>query len=102
MFRRRRPLMRAAVVGGSAFVAGRHVANNNAHEAAQDEQINQMQQAQAAPAAPPPAPAQPAAAAPPAESDRLATLSRLGDLLQSGVLTQAEFDAEKQKVLGGG
>jgi hypothetical protein len=94
--------MRAAVVGGSAFVAGRHVANNKAHEAAQDEQINQMQQAQApaqpVAAAPPP----PAAAAPTSESDRIAALSRLGDLLQSGVLTQAEFDAEKQKLLGSG
>jgi hypothetical protein len=102
MFRRRRPLMRAAVVGGSAFAVGRHVANNNAHEAAQDEQIDQMQNAQAPAAPPPPAPVAPAAPAPATEEDRLASLSRLGDLLQSGVLTQAEFDAEKAKVLGGG
>ena len=27
MFRRRRPLLRAAVVGGGAYVAGKHMAN---------------------------------------------------------------------------
>lgn len=101
MFRRRRPLLRAAVVGGAGVAAGRHMANNANQEAAQDEQINQLQDAQA-PAAPPAAPAPPVAAPPPDESDRIAALSRLGDLLKSGVLTQAEFDVEKQKVLEGG
>ena len=101
MFRRRRPLMRAAVVGGSAFAAGRHMANNSNREAAQDEQISEVQQAQAA--APAPAPAAAAAApAPTSETDKIAALSRLGDMLKSGVLTQAEFDVEKQKVLEGG
>lgn len=99
MFRRRRPLMRAAVVGGSAFAAGRHMANNSNREAAQDEQISEVQQAQAA--APAPAPAA-AAPAPTSETDKIAALSRLGDMLKSGVLTQAEFDVEKQKVLEGG
>jgi hypothetical protein len=45
-------------------------------------------------AAPPP----PAEAAP--AEDRYGDLMKLKQLLDSGVLTQAEFDAEKQRVLG--
>ena len=50
MFRRRRPLMRAAVVGGGAYMAGKHVANRQAEdaqmEADQDERIGQLEQQQ--------------------------------------------------------
>ena len=34
MFRRRRPLLRAAVVGGGAYVAGKHMANKANDQAA--------------------------------------------------------------------
>jgi Short C-terminal domain len=34
-------------------------------------------------------------------SDRLAQLKQLGDLLSAGVLTQAEFDQEKARILKG-
>ena len=64
------------------------------YEAYQDEQL-----AQAEPAQPPPATAP--AAAPMSESDRIAALKNLKDLLDSGVLTQAEFDAQKQRLLSG-
>jgi membrane protease subunit (stomatin/prohibitin family) len=40
----------------------------------------------------------PGAAAPSAE-DSMAELTKLKELLDSGVLTQAEFDAQKQKIL---
>ena len=51
-------------------------------------------------AAPPPAPA--AAPAPPADmGDRLAQLKQLGELLSAGVLTQAEFEQQKAKILSG-
>jgi membrane protease subunit (stomatin/prohibitin family) len=95
---RRRPLMRAAMVGGGAYVAGKHVQRKHEAEAEQDEQISDLQQQQAAPA---PAAAAPAAAAP-AESreDAIAQLKDLKGLLDSGVLTQAEFDAQKSKILG--
>ena len=58
MMRRRRPLMRAAVIGGGAYAVGRHNANRNAEqaqaEAEQNAQINDLQQQQAAaPAASP-------------------------------------------------
>jgi membrane protease subunit (stomatin/prohibitin family) len=63
-------------------------------EAAQNQQIAdlQAQQAQAAPAAP-------AAAAPASAEDGMAKLTQLKSLLDQGVLTQAEFDMQKQKIL---
>ncbi len=40
------------------------------------------------------------AAAPEAGDDRLDRLERLGELRKSGVLSDAEFDAEKAEILG--
>ena len=98
---RRRPLMRAAMVGGAGYAAGKRRARTEEHEYEQDAQLAGMQQAPAPPAAaPPPAPA---AAAPAATSaaDRIEALKNLKELLDSGVLTQAEFDAQKQQLLNG-
>jgi hypothetical protein len=56
-------------------------------------------QAYAEPAAPPQAPA-----APPQPADmneRIAQLKQLGELLSAGVLTQAEFDQQKARILNG-
>jgi hypothetical protein len=51
MFMRRRPLLRAAAVGGAAYVAGKHVARNQADQQYQDEdqnaRINTLEQQQA-------------------------------------------------------
>jgi putative oligomerization/nucleic acid binding protein len=44
-------------------------------------------------------PPQPVAAAP-SEGDKLDALGKLADLKQRGVLTEAEFDVEKAKILG--
>ena len=41
-----------------------------------------------------------AAAPPPAEDDSIAKLKELGELHQSGVLTDEEFAAQKAKLLG--
>jgi len=65
MFRRRRPLMRAAVVGGSAYVAGKSVAQKSGEQEQQqneqDERLDNLeQQALATPG--PPAQEAPAAA----------------------------------------
>jgi hypothetical protein len=92
---RRRPLLRAAMVGGTAYAAGKHVQRGQQHEEEQDQQLAQAQTAQAPPP-PPPAPAPPASPA-----DRVQALTQLKGLLDSGVLTQAEFDAEKTKILQG-
>jgi hypothetical protein len=48
-----------------------------------------------------PAPA-PGTAAPQGDpSERLAQLSQLGDLKAAGVLSEAEFEREKARILGG-
>ena len=50
--RRRRPLMRAAMVGGGAYVAGKHVANKQAEQADQEQRIADLEAQQAAQQAP--------------------------------------------------
>jgi Short C-terminal domain len=49
-------------------------------------------------ATPPPAPA---ASQPSGTGDRLAQLKQLGELLSAGVLSQAEFEQEKARILNG-
>jgi len=87
-------LLRAAIVGGVAHHMGTKSQQARDQEAAQNQQIAdlQAQQAQAAPAAP-------AAAAPASAEDGMAKLTQLKSLLDQGVLTQAEFDMQKQKIL---
>lgn len=98
MFRRRRPLLRAAAVGGGAYIAGKHVARRRAEgeqqEYDQNQRIDDLEQQQA-PAAP--APQAPAAAAP-SMTDQL---NQLATLHQQGALTDDEFAAAKAKLLGG-
>jgi|SRR5271165_3072689 len=100
---RRRPLMRAAVVGGGAYMAGKHVANRQAEQAQYEDDQNarisdleQQQQYQQPPPQyqqpPPPAPA------PAASSPMIDQLNQLADLHQQGVLTDDEFAAAKAKL----
>jgi Short C-terminal domain len=103
----------AATVAVASSVHGRVQRRQQARWAAQDPA--------AAGVAPPPPPAQfapppqpqpayvepapapvPAASAPAVGAgDRLAQLKQLGELLSAGVLTQAEFDQEKTRILNG-
>ena len=53
----------------------------------------------AAPAQPQQAYAEPVPAQPVDMSDRIAQLKQLGELLSAGVLTQAEFDQQKARIL---
>jgi hypothetical protein len=99
MMRRRRPLMRAAVIGGSAYMVGKSAQKGKQQEADQNAQIAELQQQQAQQQA---APAPPPAAAPAAGGGIAGQLTQLKGLLDAGVLTQAEFDAAKQKALQGG
>jgi Short C-terminal domain len=96
MFMRRRPLMRAAAVGGTAYVAGRHMANKSAanaqQEDEQDERIGDLEQQQA--------PAQAAAPAAAAAPSLLDQLNQLDALHKQGSLTDNEFTAAKAKLLG--
>jgi hypothetical protein len=101
MFARRRPLLRAAVVGGGAYAVGRASANRAAErdsrEADQDARLSDLEQGQAQPQVP----AQPAPAAPPAAGSSLMDqLSQLAALHNSGALTDDEFTAAKAKLLG--
>ena len=85
----RRPLRRAVMLGGVAAVA--HHAGTVSGERSAEEQAA-APQAEAAPLPPEAAPA-------PAAADPYAQISELKSLLDSGALTQAEFDAQKQKIL---
>ena len=102
--RRRRPLMRAAMVGGGAYVAGKHVANKQAEQADQEARIEQLEAQQSAQAAPPVAPAPPpvaaAPAAAPAGDDLTSQLVDLKNLMDQGVLSPEEFQQAKAKLLG--
>jgi membrane protease subunit (stomatin/prohibitin family) len=50
--------------------------------------------------APAPAPAAPAPAAAPAEEDPVAKLTKLKEMLDNELITQADYDAAKNKILG--
>ena len=96
MIGRRRPLMRAAMVGGGAYMVGKDAQRKSQQEADQEARLNQLeaQQMQA------PAPvAAPAPAAAPAGDDLVSKLTELKGLMDAGVLTADEFEAAKQKLL---
>jgi membrane protease subunit (stomatin/prohibitin family) len=93
---RRRPLLGAAVVGGVAYHAGKKGQQGRDQEADQNAQIADLQAQQQQQQAPPPAAAAPA---PAADEDPMAKLTQLKSLLDQGVLTQAEFDFQKTKIL---
>jgi hypothetical protein len=105
MMMRRRPLARAAVVGGVAYHAGKSRQRSAYEQEDQDarldalEQQQGQQQQQQQYAAPPPPAAAPAAAA--ANPDEVyAQLEKLADLKSKGILTDAEFEVQKAKLLG--
>ncbi len=93
---------RTAVVAGTATAVVGGVSRHQQAKAAQAQDAQAYQAEQAAPPPPPPAAAAPMAAAPeaPVESDMLAQLQQLGDLHNQGILTDAEFAAQKAKILG--
>jgi hypothetical protein len=94
MMRRRRPLLRGALVGGAGYMAGRSVARHQQAEADQDADTADVQEQQQ----PPPAPAP--AAAPAGGGSVVDELSRLGELKNQGLISDAEFTAAKAKLLG--
>jgi hypothetical protein len=97
--RRRRPLLGAAMIGGAGYMAGKAGQRNQYREADQEQRLEELE---SQPPAPAPAPA-PAAAPAPAGggNDLVSKLQQLAELQKSGVLSQEEFDAAKQKLLAG-
>ena len=90
--RRRRPLARAAMVGGAAYYAGKKVQEGREDDAYRDARLDELEGQQA----------QPAAQQGGGMSDNsIEQLQKLGQLHDSGVLTDAEFEVQKQKVLQG-
>jgi Short C-terminal domain len=111
MMRRRRPLLRAAAVGGTAYVAGKHMTNKANEQAAyedqQDQRISDLEAQQQGPpdqqyqqAAPQYQQAPPPPAAAPAAPSIYDQLSQLATLHDQGALTDDEFTAAKAKLLG--
>jgi hypothetical protein len=86
-------MARTAVVAGTATAVSNRVSRRQATRWAQQDVYDQPQY-QEPPPPPPPAPA----AAPAA--DPIEQLKELAELKQQGILTDAEFAAQKAKILG--
>jgi Short C-terminal domain len=86
---------RTAVVAGTATAVSGRVARRQENKWAEQEAAQQPQQYQEAPPqqAPPPAAT--------STDDKLEQLKQLGELKTAGVLTDAEFEAQKAKILAG-
>ena len=90
---RRRPLLRAAAVGGGAYAMGKHRANAEAEQQQEAYSAGQQSMAQAPP---PPAPPQSHGIT----AEDTARLQELGKLHEQGILTDEEFSAQKAAILG--
>ena len=93
LLRRRRPLLRAAAVGGGAYMAGKHRANAQA-----EQQGMAYDQGQQSVMAQQPAPAAPASGGMSAAD--ATRLEQLGKLHEQGILTDEEFVRQKTLILG--
>jgi Short C-terminal domain len=96
MFRRRRPLMRAAMVGGTAYYAGKKVQQGREQDAETEARMEDLENQQAAAAQ-----AAPAAAAGGISDAAIQQLQKLAELKTQGILTDAEFEEQKRKLLAG-
>jgi len=85
-----RGVARVAVVSGTATAVSNRVSRRQAGRWSAQAEQQQPQQQQYAPPPPPPAEAAP---------DTVTQLKELAELKAQGILTDAEFDAQKAKVL---
>jgi hypothetical protein len=107
MMRRRRPLLRAAAVGGTAYAVGRHSGRQREEaasaEAEQNQRLADLEQQQAPPSQyqqPPPQYQQPPPPPAPAQPSMIDQINQLNELHQQGALSDEEFAAAKAKLLG--
>ena len=94
LMRRRRPLLRAAMVGGAAYAVGRAGQRRAQSEADQEARLEELEAQQAPQAAAPAAPTG-------GPTDLATQLTQLKGLVDQGVLSPEEFAAAKQKLLAG-
>ncbi|HEU5000740.1 MAG TPA: SHOCT domain-containing protein [Lapillicoccus sp.] len=94
-------MARTAVVAGTATAVSNRVSRRQANRWAAQEQPQQQPQYQEPPPQAYPPPQQAYAPPPPAAEgpDMLEQLQKLGELRAAGVLTEAEFAAQKAKIL---
>ena len=92
LFRRRRPLLRGALIGGTAYAVGRQAARRQQAEAEQDAALRDLEAQQASATVPPP----PSTAG---GADVVGELTRLGEMRTRGLLSDEEFAAAKAKLL---
>jgi Short C-terminal domain len=89
-----RGVARTAVIAGTATAVSNRVSRRQANRWASQEQQSYQQQAYEEP---------PQAPEPPPADDmdtKLAQLKQLGELKTQGVLSEAEFEAQKSRILG--
>ena len=90
--RRRRPLVRAAMVGGVAYHAGKRSQEGRDDDAERDARLEELEAQQA----------QDSGGGGGGMTDNtIEQLGKLGQLHEQGVLTDAEFEVQKQKLLQG-
>jgi hypothetical protein len=93
---RRRPILRAAAVGGMGYKVGKTAskqAGPQAETSTPPPNASPQPQTQAPAAAP---------GAPASQTERIKALAELKTLLDSGAVTQAEFELAKKGLLEGG
>jgi membrane protease subunit (stomatin/prohibitin family) len=81
------------MVGGTAYAVGKHAQRGDYREEDQEARLQQLEAQQYSQQAAPPPTGGP--------TDIAANLAQLKSLLDQGALTQAEYDAAKQKLLTG-
>lgn len=91
-----RGVARTAAVAGTATAVSNRVSRRQAGRWAKQADAQAPQEQAPQQQAPPPAPP---AAQPPGMDDKLAQLKQLGELRDQGVLTDAEFEAQKNRIL---
>jgi len=82
--------MRAAMVGGAGYYAGKKIQQGREEDADRDARLDEVETQQAA-----------APAAGGMTDELIDQLGKLGQLHEQGVLTDDEFDSQKQKLLQG-
>jgi hypothetical protein len=87
--------MRAGMVAGAGYMAGKHMERGRDANAERDARLDDLEQQQYA--APPP---QQQASGGMTDA-KISQLKQLGELHEQGILTDAEFEVQKQKLLQG-